>query len=212
MHVRLHPTRAARASLGNISLFVVMASLGCRWTDSLPAEDPSRLTIQLQSSAFADSGMIPMTFTCDGADRSPPLEWSGVPAQARTLALICDDPDAPMGTWSHWVVFNLPSHVSALKEGVPASEAIPASAAGQGESAPEELSAGRQGKNDFGNSGYGGPCPPGGTHNYFFRIYALDSPLDLGAGATRAQVLKAITGHILAEGRLVGKYQRGGKE
>jgi Raf kinase inhibitor-like YbhB/YbcL family protein len=212
MHVRLHPARAARTALRIISLFVLMATLGCRWSDSLPAEDPSRLTIQLRSPAFADGGMIPKRFTCDGADRSPSLEWSGVPAQAVTLALICDDPDAPVGTWSHWVVFNLPPKVGALEEGVPPSENIAAAAAKAPEPAAEALSAARQGKNDFGNSGYGGPCPPSGTHRYFFRIYALDSRLDLGPGATRSQVLKAITGHILAEGRLVGKYQRGGKE
>jgi Raf kinase inhibitor-like YbhB/YbcL family protein len=170
------------------------------------------MTIQLRSSAFTDGGMIPKAFTCDGSDRSPPLAWSGVPAQAKTLALICDDPDAPMGTWAHWVVLNLPPQVTALKESVPAGERIPATAVEQPESPENGLSDARQGKNDFGNLGYGGPCPPGGTHRYFFRLYALDSRLDLGSGATRSELLKAITGHILAEGRIVGKYQRGSKD
>jgi Raf kinase inhibitor-like YbhB/YbcL family protein len=174
---------------------------GCGRTESLPADDPSRLTIKFSSSAFSDGAMIPKTFTCDGSDRSPPLEWSGVPASARSLALICDDPDAPMGTWSHWVVFNLPPQIKALNEGIPAEETIAVDAG-----------TARQGKNDFGKIGYGGPCPPSGTHRYFFRLYALDGDLKLDSKATRADVLKAVQGHILSEGRLVGKYQRGGKE
>jgi Raf kinase inhibitor-like YbhB/YbcL family protein len=212
MHLRFHPTRLARRSPPFISIFVLMASPGCRGTDSLPAEDPSRLTIQLHSSAFVDDGMIPKAFTCEGSDRSPPLEWSGAPGSSLSFALICDDPDAPMGTWSHWVVYNLPPQLRALKEGIPVGENMPATATEGAAAAAEEFSNARQGKNDFGKSGYGGPCPPSGTHHYFFRIYALDTRLELGPGATRAQILKAITGHILAEGRLVGKYQRGGKE
>jgi hypothetical protein len=118
------------------------------------------------------------------------LEWSGVPASARSLALLCDDPDAPMGTWSHWVVFNLAPQIKELNEGIPAEETI-------------SIDAGkaRQGKNDFGKTGYGGPCPPSGTHRYFFRLYALDGDLKLNSKATRADILKAIQGHIVAEGR-----------
>jgi Raf kinase inhibitor-like YbhB/YbcL family protein len=203
--------RAAGPAVGITGLLMLLASAGCWRTDSLPAEDPGRLTIQLRSPAFAEGGMIPKTFTCDGSDRSPPLEWSGVPGSARALALICDDPDAPGGTWSHWVVFNLPSQVKALREGVPAEETIPeASTEGSGP-VVEKLPQARQGKNDFGKTGYGGPCPPSGTHRYFFRLYALDTRLELGSTATRAEVFKAIEGHILAEGRLMGKYQRGGK-
>jgi Raf kinase inhibitor-like YbhB/YbcL family protein len=156
--------------------------------------------------------MIPKACTCDGADRSPALQWSGVPAAARTLALICDDPDAPMGTWSHWVVFNVAPRTNGLKEGVPPEETLPASSIEGAESEGGSGGSARQGRNDFKKLGYGGPCPPSGTHRYFFRLYALDIELTLRPAATRADVLKAIAGHILAEGRLVGKYQRGGKE
>jgi Raf kinase inhibitor-like YbhB/YbcL family protein len=211
MRIRHAPARG-HPSLAFAGLLGLFWSSGCWRTDSLPAEDPARVTIQLRSPAFADGGMIPRAFTCDGADRSPPLEWSGVPAAARSLALVCDDPDAPMGTWSHWVVFNLSPRIKALKEGVPRDETLPAGAI-EGPVAGDEIAAkARQGRNDFKKIGYGGPCPPSGTHRYYFRLYALDNELALGPTATRADVFKAITGHILAEGRLVGKYQRGGKE
>ncbi len=181
---------------------------GCQRKDPLPAEDPARQIIQLRSSAFADGGMVPKTFTCDGSDRSPPLEWSGVPAQAQSLVLICDDPDAPLGTWSHWVLFNLGPTAKALDDGVPPEEVIVAGAAETPGSADHKPPKARQGTNDFGKIGYGGPCPPRGTHRYFFRLYALDIELDLGSSATRSQVLKAMDGHILAEGKLMGRYQR----
>jgi Raf kinase inhibitor-like YbhB/YbcL family protein len=155
--------------------------------------------------------MIPQAFTCDGSDRSPPLAWSGVPTSASTLALICDDPDAPAGTWSHWVVFNLSSQVNSLKEGVPATETVPEASIEGPQPDVSKIADSRQGKNDFGKLGYGGPCPPGGTHRYIFRLYALDAPLQLGSAATRTEVLKAIHGHIVAEGRLTGKYRRGAK-
>jgi Raf kinase inhibitor-like YbhB/YbcL family protein len=182
-----------------------VVSAGCQRSDPLPAEDPARRTIALRSPAFDEGGAIPKAFTCDGSDRSPPLEWSGVPESARSLVLICDDPDAPLGTWSHWVVFNLAPQVSGLKEGVPAEETIAAAVPQGGD---DKLPQARQGTNDFGKVGYGGPCPPGGTHRYYFRLYALDIQLDLGSSATRSQVLRAIEGHILAEGRLMGKYKR----
>jgi Raf kinase inhibitor-like YbhB/YbcL family protein len=200
----------AAAAIGVLA--AVLACSGCGQPDSLPAEDPSRLTIQLRSPAFVEGGMIPKAHTCDGSDRSPPLEWSGVPSAARTLALVCDDPDAPMGTWSHWVVFNLSPRAKAFKEGVPPEETLPASSLAGTESGDGSLGRARQGRNDFKKTGYGGPCPPSGTHRYFFRLYALDNELALGPTANRADVLKAIAGHILAEGRLVGKYQRGGKQ
>jgi Raf kinase inhibitor-like YbhB/YbcL family protein len=205
MHSR--PASARAVSLVAIAgLIGLLSTPGCWRTDALPAEDPRRLTIRLRSSAFADGEMIPKTFTCDGADRSPPLEWSGVPASARSLALLCDDPDAPMGTWSHWVVFNLSPEIRALKEGITAAETISVVVGS------EQARTARQGHNDFDKIGYGGPCPPSGTHRYFFRLYVLDVGLKLGSTARRADVLKAIQGHILAEGRLMGKYQRSGKE
>jgi Raf kinase inhibitor-like YbhB/YbcL family protein len=172
--------------------------VGCGREAPLPAEDASRMTLRLTSAAFQEGGMIPKTYTCDGTDRSPQLEWSGIPGSARSLALICDDPDAPGGTWSHWVVFNLAPQAATLDEGAALGDTLKLGG---------DLTA-RQGKNDFGKMGYGGPCPPSGTHRYFFRLYAIDRLLDTDAVATRSTVLRAIEGHIVAEGRLMGKYSR----
>ena len=152
------------------------------------------MTITLTSSAFADGATIPRKYTCDAEDISPDLKWSGVPNGTKSLALICDDPDAPVGTWVHWVLFNIPADATALPAGTPA-EAVLKNAA-------------RHGKNDFRKLGYGGPCPPGGTHRYFFKIYALDAVLTLESGSNKAQLLDAMKGHILAEGQLMGKYKR----
>src|SRR6266540_1402431 len=128
------------------------------------------MAFSLTSTAFTDGAAIPVKYTCDGADVSPPLAWSGAPAGTKSFALICDDPDAPRGTWVHWVLFNLPAQEKELAEGTPTSARLPNSA--------------RQGKNDFGNIGYGGPAPPKGKpHRYFFKLYALDQTLDLPEGA-----------------------------
>lgn len=151
--------------------------------------------IKLRSPAFEDSGIIPKLYTCDGEDISPQLEWSGVPEDAVSLALIVDDPDAPMGTFVHWVLYNLPANITALPERMPSDAKLETGAL--------------QGKTDFGKKpGYGGPCPPAGTHRYFFKLYALDTNLPLEPGATKKQLLKAMEGHILSEGQLVGHYQR----
>jgi len=152
------------------------------------------MAIKVVSSAFQEGGMIPADYTCDGKDISPPLSWSGVPEQAVTLALICDDPDAPLGTWVHWVLYNLPASVRELPAGVPPDERLANGAL--------------QGRNDFRRLGYGGPCPPGGTHRYYFKLYALDKALDLKPGATKKELLKAMEGHVLAEGQLMGRYKR----
>lgn len=152
------------------------------------------MEIKITSPAFEEGGLIPRKYTCDDADISPPLAWTGVPENTATLALIADDPDAPMGTWVHWVLFNLPASEKGLPEGVPADRELKNGA--------------RQGRNDFRRIGYGGPCPPGGTHRYFFKLYALDKALDLPPGATKADLVKAMEGHILAEGQLMGKYRR----
>jgi Raf kinase inhibitor-like YbhB/YbcL family protein len=152
------------------------------------------MAIEVTSTAFSEGEMIPLRYSCDGEDVSPPLAWSGVPAAAQSLALICDDPDAPVGTWIHWVLYNIPADASSLPEAVPADPALQSGAI--------------NGKNSWGRLGYGGPCPPGGTHRYFFTLYALDSQLSLESGATEAQLQQAMEGHILAEGQLMGRYQR----
>jgi len=152
------------------------------------------MEIKITSSAFEDGGLIPAKYTCDGADVSPPLQWDAVPEGTRSIALICDDPDAPMGTWVHWVLFNLPSDAKELAENIPTEKTLPNGA--------------KQGVNDFGRVGYGGPCPPGGTHRYFFKIYALDTEVGLQAGADKRRLLKTMEGHILGQDQLIGKYKR----
>jgi Raf kinase inhibitor-like YbhB/YbcL family protein len=153
------------------------------------------MSIELTSPAFQPGTTIPKPYTGDGADRSPPLRWSEPPTGTKSLALICDDPDAPRGTWVHWVLFNLPATARELEEGVPAKDILDNGA--------------KQGKNDFGKISYGGPAPPRGKpHRYFFKLYALDTPLNLPAGATKAQLEKAMQGHMLAEGQLMGTYGR----
>ncbi|MFQ5710042.1 MAG: YbhB/YbcL family Raf kinase inhibitor-like protein [bacterium] len=150
--------------------------------------------MEITSTAFKEGELIPQKYTCDGDDFSPPLAWRGVPDTSKSLALICDDPDAPMGTWVHWVLFNLPADVKGLPEKLPTDKELKNGA--------------RHGKNDFGKFGYGGPCPPGGTHRYYFKLYALDTKLDLAAGATKKQVLEAMQEHVLAQAQLMGKYKR----
>ena len=152
------------------------------------------MEIKITSSAFKEGGMIPAKYTCDGADISPPLQWDTAPEGTVSIALISDDPDAPMGTWVHWVLFNLPGSTTSLAENVPTDKTLTNGAI--------------QGTNDFRKIGYGGPCPPGGTHRYYFKIYALDAQLDLQAGANKKELLRAMQGHILAEGQLMGKYKR----
>ncbi|MFQ5772458.1 MAG: YbhB/YbcL family Raf kinase inhibitor-like protein [bacterium] len=152
------------------------------------------MEIKITSKAFEEGGMIPDKYTCDGADISPPLKWESIPDSTRSLALISDDPDAPMGTWVHWVVYNLPATKRELPENVPPRETL--------------ADGTKQGKNDFGKIGYGGPCPLGVTHRYYFKIYALDTELSLESGITKATLLKSMAGHILAEGQLMGKYKR----
>ncbi len=153
------------------------------------------MNLQLTSSAFSEGSPIPKRYTCDGEDASPPLKWSGVPHDAKSLALICDDPDAPAGTWVHWVLYNVPASTTELPEGVPASEVV--------------LGGAQQGVNDFRRVGYGGPCPPRGSpHRYFFKLYALDIELKLKPRASKQSVVSAMQGHILAEGQLMGTYKR----
>ena len=153
------------------------------------------MEIEIKSAAFVPGGKIPEKYTCDGMDISPPLTWTSGPEGTKAFALICDDPDAPMGTWVHWVLFNLPADVTELRENVPPERELESGA--------------KQGMNDFRKIGYGGPCPPGGTHRYFFKLYALDEEINLEAGTTKEELLKAMEGHVLAEGQLMGRYERG---
>ncbi|RMF89683.1 MAG: YbhB/YbcL family Raf kinase inhibitor-like protein [Methanobacteriota archaeon] len=152
-------------------------------------------TITLTSTAFEEGGTIPLQHTCDGEDISPSLSWEGIPHGTRSLALIMDDPDAPAGTWVHWVIYNIPGDRAGLPEGVPAEESL----------ADGTL----QGTNDFRRIGYGGPCPPRGPpHRYYFKLYALDTALDLPAGASKAELERAMDGHIIGRGELMGRYGR----
>jgi Raf kinase inhibitor-like YbhB/YbcL family protein len=148
----------------------------------------------LKSAAFENGSLIPRLHACDGKDVSPALFWSGVPDKTSSLALIVEDPDAPRKAWVHWVLFDLPATLTDLPEGVPA---IPVLERG-----------GVHGVNDFGNLGYGGPCPPSGTHSYVFTLYALYQKLDLKPRSTRGDVVGAMQGHILAQARLIGRYSR----
>ena len=175
---------------------LMMSVAAC--TRASVTKEESTMKLELTSSAFKEGDSIPTRHTCDGEDASPALRWSGVPAGAKSLALICDDPDAPSGTWVHWVLYDLPTSASELPEAVPASEVTPQGA--------------KQGTNDFRRLGYGGPCPPPGkAHRYFFKLYALDQLSNLKAGATKAQLETAMKGHILAEGQLMGTYKRAEK-
>jgi len=152
------------------------------------------MEIKITSPAFEQGGLIPARYTCDGADVSPPLQWAEVPEATKSIALISDDPDAPVGTWVHWVLYNLPPETRELAENIPPEQTLPDGAG--------------QGITDFGRVGYGGPCPPSGTHRYFFKIYALDAELTLPADAGKRELIGAMQGHILAEGQLIGKYRR----
>ena len=144
--------------------------------------------MKITSSAFQEGGNIPSKFTCDAGDSSPPLRIAEIASGAKTLALVVDDPDAPSGLFTHWIVWNISPQTNAIAEG----------------SAPQ----GVQGTNDFGKSGYGGPCPPSGTHRYYFKIFALDRELNLPSGTKRNQLDAAIKGHVVARGELMGRYSR----
>jgi len=182
-------------------VMLTFLSLGCAKRTQPIAEQPhltqpgeKKMAIKLTSSAFKDGQPIPRGYTCDGADVSPPLEWSDIPKNAKTIALVADDPDAPSGTFVHWVLYNLPADGMGLIENTPMTETL--------------KGGGMQGTNDFKKIGYGGPCPPSGTHRYFFKLYALDSELASKPGATTADLEKAMGGHVLGQAQLMGTYSR----
>ena len=149
--------------------------------------------MKLTSPAFADGQPIPMIYTGEGKDFSPPLDWAEPPAGTKSFALICDDPDAPMGVWVHWVVVNIPPAVRTLKENIPKEAQLPDGT--------------WQGRTDFGQPGYGGPYPPSGTHRYFFKLYALDAALTVAGKAAKHDLVQSMKGHVLAEATLMGTYK-----
>jgi len=152
------------------------------------------MELKIESSAFKEGELIPSNYTCDGRDISPPLKWGDYPEGTASLVLISDDPDAPVGTWVHWVVYNIPPAVKEFAENVPSSQILENGAI--------------QGTNDFGRIGYGGPCPPSGTHRYYFKLYALDTMLNIAPGATKNQVVEAMKDRVIAETQLMGRYKR----
>ena len=180
--MRVHPVPI-------IALSVALAACGDRGT----ARGEAPVAMKIESTAFEEGGTIPQRHTCDGDDVSPPLRWHGAPSGTQAFALIADDPDAPRGTWVHWVAYDLPADV----------EELPAGASRQG------AAGATQGQNDFGRTGYGGPCPPPGpAHRYYFKLYALDQPLGLAAGKTKSEIEAAMEGHVLASAQLMGRYAR----
>lgn len=151
------------------------------------------MALVLKSPAFENGREIPVKYTCQGEDLSPPLEWSGEVSGVKEWAITCEDPDAPMGTWIHWVLYGIPAEVHRLEEGVPKRAVIPQ---------------GRHGKNSWGRADWGGPCPPSGRHRYFFTLYALKEPLGLPAGASWEEFQKALKGRILEKAQWMGTYQK----
>lgn len=178
-----------RGNYGVLLAFVLVLGL------MLPVAAQQTARMHLGSTGFADGASIPDTFTCAGEDMSPPLIWTGVPVQAKSLAIIVKDPDAPGGTFVHWVLYNLPVNGAGLSENVPQTSSGPSGAL--------------QGINGFGKLGYGGPCPPQGSlHHYHFVLYALDRVLEVGPGASAAQVESSAAGHVLSTAELIGVFQR----
>jgi len=152
------------------------------------------MSIILQSPSFKNGEMIPSKHAYDKENISPAIYWSNIPSGTKSIALICEDPDAPVGNWVHWVIFNIPPTKKGLDENIPKVEKLPDGSI--------------QGRNDYGKIGYGGPCPPSGTHRYFFKVYALDTMLNLQSGCLKSDLVRAMKGHILDEGEFYGNYRR----
>jgi len=191
MRVHLPLLCISRAAV--LFLFGILGLAGCGGA-SANLTPATGADLAPASPAFGPGQPIPRQYTCDGGAHSPPLHWAAPPTGTQSLALIVDDPDAPGGTWTHWVLYGLPASTRELPESVP-----PAAAGPDGS---------RQGQNSSGQSGYGGPCPPNGTHRYFFKLYALDTVLTLAAGATAGQLQDAMSGHVLAHSEFFGTYAR----
>jgi Raf kinase inhibitor-like YbhB/YbcL family protein len=188
----LYAYTASRAAL--CLMLLGMLATGCASQETALSEE-DEMALSLSSPVFQEGEKIPVKYTCDGQDMSPPLTWGEPPPGTQAFALIMDDPDAPGGVFTHWVIFNLPGDSRELPEAVPRENQLENKAL--------------QGMTDFGRVGYGGPCPPTGpAHHYLFSLYALDQPLDLNAGASKKQVIDAMQGHILAQEQHTGIYQR----
>jgi len=178
-----------------LGLYAGLACLVGAAAFSASPQGGAAMSLELKSPDFAAGGTIPEKFTCKGTDISPALEWSAAPAGTQSFALIADDPDAPVGTWVHWVIYDLPANLHSLPQNFPKTE--------------QSADRSRQGRNDFDKIGYGGPCPPPGKpHRYFFKLYALDAKLNLKSGATKKDVEHAMQGHILAQGEYMGRFSR----
>jgi Raf kinase inhibitor-like YbhB/YbcL family protein len=185
----MRPSKTFKVLVSRLLLLAISAS------PLLAAQNKTAGSMELKSSAFQNGAEIPPKYTCDANDVSPALSWDKAPAGTRVFALIADDPDAPVGTWVHWVLYDLPAETKELPEGIVATETLPNGA--------------KQGVNDFRKVGYGGPCPPPGSpHRYFFKLYALDAPTNLKPRATKQQLLDALKGHVLGEAELMGRYKR----
>jgi len=159
-----------------------------------PTAMEEAMSMELTSNAFTQGQPIPEQYSCKGENISPALSWGEPPADTQSFALIMDDPDAPAGTWVHWVLFNIPASTRSLPEAFPADKTLP--------------NGSMSGKSSFGGPGYGGPCPPSGTHRYFFKLYALDEMLAISAGANKGELEKAMVGHILAQAELMGTFTK----
>ena len=188
----------SQAMNSRLNVLFATAMLGCLVTASgADKTNPQKvMSLQINSTAFSEGQPIPAKYSCAGSDISPPLQWTNTPANTKSFALIADDPDAPVGTWVHWVLYDLPANATGLPEDVAKTQTISSGA--------------KQGMNTWPRLGYGGPCPPRGlgVHHYHFRLYALDTDLNLAPRVTRKQLESATKGHILAQAELVGTYQR----
>ncbi len=180
-----------RLKTTKIVLLLVLLSASLSFYTFAASGKEAKMTeaLKISSTAFENNGSIPSKFTCDGRDINPPLVIGGVPSGTKSLALIVDDPDAPSGMWVHWVVWNIDPKITEMGE-----DSVPKGAA--------------QGMNDFRKHDYGGPCPPSGTHRYFFKLYALDTQLSLGTNAVKKDVEKAMQGHIVSQAQIIGTYKR----
>jgi len=186
--------RVLTMAISILAILLMINLISCHKGKETETEMKGANVMKISSPAFSNEGDIPSIYTCDGANYSPPLQWTGVPESAKSLALIADDPDAPMGTWVHWVIYNIPVTTEGLAE--------------QFSLEPELPDGTLQGMTDFGRVGYGGPCPPSGTHRYYFKLFALDTTIDSKPGIVRADLLKAMEGHILDSATLMGTYHR----